>query len=71
MKLRQMAIVTALVAFGALTSSAALANHDNGNGMSQDHLHRANSARVTAFEPVAGALAAVGLGAALLLRRRK
>jgi MYXO-CTERM domain-containing protein len=68
-KLRQLAIVTALVAFGTLTSSAAWATHDNGNGKSQDW-HSGN-ARVTAFEPVAGALAAVGLGAALLLRRRK
>ena len=69
MKLRQLAIVTALVALGTLTSSAAWATHDNGNQKSQD----GNSAiaRVTAFEPVAGALAAVGLGAALLLRRRK
>lgn len=70
---------TTLGTVGAMTLALALvrpalANHDQGNGQSQDHLHRRNPGAVsvvTTAEPLA--LAAVGIWFLTLglLRRRK
>jgi hypothetical protein len=71
-----------LVAAFAFTAALALAapvwaNHDNGNGRSQDHLHRQNPGgppgggpTVSATEPLTAGLVGLGLAAAALARRR-
>ncbi|HSE93721.1 MAG TPA: hypothetical protein VLF19_10475 [Methylomirabilota bacterium] len=52
----------------------ALANHDQGSGQSQDHLHRRNPGAVnvvTTAEPLAPAAVGIGLLTLGFLRRRQ
>jgi hypothetical protein len=60
-----------------LAGGPAIANHDQGHGNSQDHLHRNNpgggvSATVVAVPgPSSGAMLALGVAAWLVYRRRR
>lgn len=71
--MRSMLAIVSVALMALTLVTPASANHDNGLGKSQDHLHRQQASALTVSTPEPLTLAAFGVGllALGLFRRRK